>query len=103
MAFANLFLIPSRKKYIDYLQPYKTDYICFFVKKPPLNPKWQDLMIPFQQETWFAILVSVILCTLVVSVINGIVLQKGCRLPDAFINIVAISLDQSIPFCGKIK
>ena len=103
MAFANLFLIPSRKKYIDYLQPYKTDYICFFVKKPPLNPKWQDLMIPLQQETWFAILVSLILCTLVVSVINGILLQKRWCLPDAFIKVVAIFLDQSIPFCGKIK
>ena len=103
MAFANLFLDPLRKKYIGYLQPYKTEYNCFFIKKPPLNPKWQDLMIPFQQETWFAILATGILCTLVVSVINGIALQKGCLLSNALINIVAIFLDQSIPFRGRFK
>ena len=60
-------------------------------------------MIPFHQETWYAILVSGILSTLVVSVINGILLQKGCCLLDAFFNIEAIFLDESIPFCGKIK
>ena len=103
LAFANLFVVPKRKKHIDLLQPYKADYICFLVKKPPPNPKWKDLMIPFHQELWFVIFISLILCTLVVSVINGILLQKGFRLQDDFINVLATFLDQSIPFCGKIK
>ena len=103
VGFANLFVVPKRKKHIDLLQPYKADYICFLVKKPPPNPKWQDLMIPFHQELWFAILISLILCTLAVSVLNGVLLRKGFRLQDAFINVVGIFLDQSTPFCGKIK
>ena len=100
---ANLFLIPKRKKHIDYLQPYKADYICFLVKKPPPNTKWQDLMIPFGQELWFAILISLILCTLAASVLNGVLLQKAFHLQNAFINVVGIFLEQSIPFCGKTK
>ena len=103
VGFANLFVVPKRKKHIALLQPYKADYICFLVKKPPPNPKWQDLMIPFHKELWFAILISLILCTLVVSLFNGILLQKGFHLQDTFINAVAIFLDQSIQFCGKIK
>lgn len=98
----NLFLNPKRKKLIDYLQPYKADYVCFLVKKPPPNPKWKDLMIPFHQELWFAILISLILCTLAVSVLNVVSFRRGgFRLQDAFINVVGIFLDQG--FCGKIK
>ena len=103
VGFANLFVVPKRKKHIDLLQPYKADYICFLVKKPPPNPKWQDLIIPFHKELWFAILISLILCTLVVSVLNGILLQKGFHLQDTFFNAIAIFLDQSIQFCGRIK
>ena len=100
---ANYYLIPKRKKHVDYLQPYKADYICFLIKKPPPNPKWRDLIIPFQQELWFAILISLILCTLAASFINGVLLRKGFNLLDTFINVVAIFLEQSIPYCGKIK
>ena len=94
---ANYYLIPKRLKHVDYLQPYKADYICFLVKKPPPTPKWRDLMIPFHQEIWFAILISLLLCTFVASFLNGVCLQ------DTFINVVAIFLEQSIPFCVKIK
>ena len=100
---ANYYLIPKRKKHVDYLQPYKADYICFLIKKPPPNPKWRDLIIPFHQELWFAILISLILCTLAASFINGVLLRKGFHLLDTFINVVAIFLEQSIPYCGKIK
>ena len=100
---ANYYLIPKRKKHVDYLQPYKADYICFLIKKPPPNPKWRDLIIPFQQELWFVILISLILCTLAASFINGVLLRKGFNLLDTFINVVAFFLEQSNPCCGKIK
>ena len=103
MAFADLFLFPERKKYIDYLQPYSTDYVCFLVTKPPLNPKWQDLMLPFQYETWFAILITLIICTLFVIVINGFFLRNEFHPRDAMFNIFAIFVDESLPFIGKIK
>ena len=103
MAFADLYLIPERKKYIDYLQPYSTDYVCFLVKKPPLNPKWQDLMIPFDNETWYAILITLIICSLVVSITNGIFLTNEFPARDSLMNMLAIFLDESVPFPAKIK
>ena len=103
VAFADLFVIPERKKYIDYLQPYSTDYVCFLVKKPPLNPKWQDLMIPFDNETWYAILVTLIICVLFVSITNGAFLRNEFHPRDSLINILAIFLDESVPFPAKIK
>ena len=103
VAFADLYIIPERKKYIDYTQPYSTDYVCFLVKKPPLNAKWQDLMIPFHKETWYAILITIVVCTLVVSIMNGIFLEKEFRPRDALLNILAIFLDESLNFTGKIK
>ena len=103
VAFADLYIFPERKKFIDYTQPYSTDYVCFLVKKPPLNAKWQDLMIPFHKETWYAILITIVVCTLVVSIINGIFLEKEFRPRDALLNIFAIFLDESLPFSGKIK
>ena len=83
--------------HIDYLQPYKTDYVCFLVKIPPPNPKWKDMIIPFQKELWLAILVSLALCVVVESILNGFLV------PDAFMNIVAIFLDYSLPVSGKPK
>ena len=103
MAFADLYLIPERKKYIDYLQPYSTDYVCFLVKKPPLNPKWQDLMIPFDNETWYAILITLIICILVVSFTNGVLVRTEFHPRDSLLNIWAIFLDESVPFATKIK
>ena len=103
VAFADLFIIPERKKFIDYTQPYSTDYVCFLVKKPPLNAKWKDLMIPFHKETWYAILITIVVCTLVVSIMNGIFLEKEFHPRDALLNILAIFLDESLNFTGKIK
>ena len=103
VAFANLFVIPVRKKYIDYLQPYNTDYVCFLVKKPPPNPKWQDLMIPFDKEIWYGILITLITCILVASIMTGVLLRNECHPRDSLINIFAIFLDESIPFSTKIK
>ena len=31
--WANLFIIPDRFQYIDYLDPYATDYVCYMVCK----------------------------------------------------------------------
>ena len=31
--WANLFVVPDRFKYIDYLDPYSTDYVCYMVCK----------------------------------------------------------------------
>ena len=102
MAFADLFLVEERKKYIDFL-PYQTTYVCFLVKKPPLNPKWQDLMIPFQKEMWYAIIITLIACTFIVSLINGFILKNEFHPRDAIFNILAIFLDESVPFPAKIK
>ena len=53
---ADLYIIPERKKYIDYLRFHFLDFVCFLVVQPPLNPKWKDLAIPFHTETWVAAL-----------------------------------------------
>ena len=103
VAFADLYIFPERKKFIDYTQPYSTDYVCFLVRKPPLNAKWQDLMIPFHKETWYAILITIVVCTLIVSIINGFFLENEFQPRDALLNIFAIFLDESLPFTGKIK
>ena len=103
VAFANLFVMPKRTKYIDYLQPYNTDYVCFLVKIPPPDPKWQDLMIPFDKETWCAIVITLITCVLVASITNGLLLRNEFYPRDAPINILAIFLDESVPFSTKIK
>ena len=103
MAFANLFLLTERLKHVDALRPYKTEYVCFFIKKPPLNPKWQDLMIPFHLEVWVAILITLVLCFLVVGIMDGILLKRSIYFIDSFMNVFAAFLDKSIPFYGKMK
>ena len=30
--WANLFVLPNRFKYIDYVDPYTTDYVCYMVR-----------------------------------------------------------------------
>ena len=101
IAFADLYLIPSRKQHIEYIYPHDNDYVCFLVAKPPLNPKWMDLAIPFQKEAWFAILATLILVSIIVSLV--VFLTQEFQPRDTFWNLCAFFLDESMPFTHKIK
>ena len=48
----------TRKPFLDYVRPHYYDYVCFMVKKPPLDPKWWNLVKPFQPMVWYGIFLA---------------------------------------------
>ena len=48
----------TRKPFLDYVNPHYYDYVCFMVKKPPLDPKWWNLVKPFQPMVWYGIFLA---------------------------------------------
>ncbi|KAK7084147.1 hypothetical protein SK128_027038 [Halocaridina rubra] len=53
---ANLFLTLGRLGVIDYSAPYDAEVSCFLARSDPPAPRWKSLSLPFQGETWLAIL-----------------------------------------------
>ncbi len=64
MGFANLFVLPDEKGYLDFLSPHSYVGMCFLVAKPPPNPKWLDLVLPLELETWLGTIATLAICTL---------------------------------------
>ena len=103
IAFADLYLIPSRKEHIDYVYPHDTDYVCFLVAKPPLSPKWKDLAVPFQTESWIAIVVTLVIAMVAAKVISALNLREDANLSSYPLNVFAMFMDESVPFTHVIK
>ena len=58
IAFADLYLKPERKVFMNYLRAHGTGNLCFLVSKPPLKSKWVDLVKPFQWPVWMVLIAS---------------------------------------------
>ena len=103
IGFAALYIFAERKKFIDYLKPHDNDNVCFLISKPPLKPKWMDLLNPFQYELWIATLSTLAIC-IVLAIIYGECYpwaETGGLNGGMF--LIAIFLDESMEFTKYIK
>ncbi len=103
VGFANLFVLPDEKGYLDFLAPHSNVYVCFIVAKPPPNPKWMDLTFPFGIGTWIATIFTLMASTLFV--IGYSLMYPGAECTPGFAAFVlmAVLLCESDPFTHKIK
>jgi hypothetical protein len=60
LAWADLFVVEDRKKYIDYTAPYDIEYTCFMLQKPPPLPGWLSVVLPFGPFTWLALSITIV-------------------------------------------
>ena len=98
---ANLFITEERARHVDYTKPYASDRACFFLRKPPPLPKWMDMIVLFQNETWLATLVT-FLCAIAFLMITYAVIDPN-KVLDVPIWMIAVAFDESIPFIHRIK
>ena len=98
---ANLYITHERTKHIAYTKPYHTDASCFFLKKDPPLPKWMDMIVLFQLETWVAALLTFIFCTIFLMIVYAIIDER--KVYSIPIWMTAIIFDESIPFIQRIR
>ena len=98
---ANLFITEERAKHVDYTKPYASDSACFFLRKPPPLPKWRDMIVLFQNETWLATLATFI-CAIVFLMVTYAILDPS-KVFSVPIWMIAVAFDESIPFIQRIK
>ena len=98
---ANLFITEERARHVDYTIPYASDSACFFLQKPPLNPKWMDMIALFDTNTWLATLATFVGVIVFLMIIYAILdPSKIFTIP---IYMIAVLFDESIPFIQRIK
>ena len=68
LAFANLFIKPERKANMDFITPHTNDKVCFMVPVPAAEAKWLDLIKPFHFELWIAIVISLLIESLFITI-----------------------------------
>lgn len=98
---AHLFITEERTRHIDYTKPYTFDSVCFFLQKPPLNPKWMDMIFLFDQATWLATMVTFGCVIIFMMVIYTI--WEPSQVFNIPIYMIAVMFDESIPFIQRIK
>jgi hypothetical protein len=96
-------MIPDRKKYIDYCDPHDIDYVCFLVAKPPLKPKWMDLLLPFHSEVWYATLATLVLSMMFIFMYLSLHPNAELRPLDGAFYLVAVVFDESYTYTEKIR
>ena len=101
LASANLYITHERNKHIDYTKPYHTDSSCFFFKKPPLNPKWMDMVVLFQMETWIATLATFLICIFFLMIAYSFIDKSKVSVVPIW--MVAVMFDESVPYTQRIK
>ncbi|XP_071514380.1 ionotropic receptor 21a-like [Panulirus ornatus] len=60
IGLANLFVSKHWLQVIDLTAPYRTERTGFLIRVEPPLPQWQSLSFPFNQWTWLAVLVGLI-------------------------------------------
>ena len=101
VGFAGLYILASRKEFIDYLKPHDNDNVCFLLSKPPLNPKWMDLLNPFQYELWIATISMLTFCVVLAIIYGKCYPEIGGLNGGMF--LIAVFLDQSSEVTKYIK
>ncbi|XP_076315592.1 putative glutamate receptor isoform X2 [Tachypleus tridentatus] len=70
MALSDFSITPSRDLAVDFTYPYYVDYVNFIVKAPSEKPRYIAIIRPFTLEVWIAILVSVIVTAVILSLLT---------------------------------
>ena len=95
IGFANLYIKPERKKFIDYLTPHDHDKICFLVAKPESDPKWMDLLKPFDLKLWVTVLITMIICWVFVYMYGRFFPYAEMSGPRGMVVLIRVFFDQS--------
>ncbi len=96
-------MIPERKKYIEYLEPHDTDYVCFMVAKPKPLPKWQDLARPLEVKVWIWTLASVTVSLSFLVTYAAVTSDAEFSASGAVLYIVSVLLSESHSTTYKIR
>ena len=78
-----MYVIGTRKPFLDYVRPHNYDYVCFMVKKPPLDPKWWNLVKPFHPTVWFGIFLASITSFVFIVIYAKFYPKSEIRIVDA--------------------
>ena len=99
-----MYIINTRTEFIDYLVPYRYDYVCFMVKKPPLDPRWWNLFKPFQAMVWYGILIFLAVSFGFIFIYANFYPEAEIKSKnDAVLLIYGIFFDQSMNFIHQIR
>ena len=71
------------------------------MKKPPLKPKWMDMIVLFQLETWIATLATFVACIIFLMVAYSFI--EKSKVYTVPIWMVAVMFDESVPYTQRIK
>jgi hypothetical protein len=82
LAWADLFIVEDRKKYIDYTTQYMSEYACFMLQKPPPLPGWLSVVLPFGPFTWLAVLITIVVVDLFYPALTKFSFLEGGFLDD---------------------
>ena len=102
IGFANLLVIYERMKIIDYLEPYTTDKVCFLVPKPPLSPKWMDIITIFEKEVWFSIIITLTV-SFIFTYFYGILYPNAENKHIVLLELFGLFFDESLPITSKLR
>ena len=103
IGFAALYIINTRTEFIDYLVPYNYDYVCFMVKKPPLDPKWWNLFKAFQPMVWYGILIFLVASFSFIFIYANFYPEAEIKSINVVLLIYGIFFDQSMDFIHQIR
>ncbi len=103
VGFANLFMIPNRRRTIDYSDAYEVDYVCFMLRKPSALPQWTALVTAFPLSLWAAVLASAAASFAFAAAYSAFHPRSEAG-PALFVTSLAgMLVDESQPIMKKIK
>ena len=103
IGFADLYLKPERKLFMEFLKPHDTDNLCFLVSKPPLKPKWMDVFNPFQLNVWITVFSSLSICCFLIYLYGHYYPTSEFSGGKGIEMLIAVFFDESHPMSKKLR
>ena len=103
IGIADFYIVPKRSAILDHLYPHSNDKVCFLVLKPPLNPKWKDLLSPFHLEVWIAISIALLTCTIFLILVSYFTPFGQLHCEDVPMFVISLFFDESHSFTQQIQ
>ena len=101
IAFADLYLKPERKVFMNYLRAHGTGNLCFLVSKPPLKAKWVDLVKPLQWPVWIVLIASMAISCYLIHLYGQLTSEFNGN--EGVLMLSALFFDQSHAGIRRVK
>ena len=73
------------------------------VPRPFRSPKWKDLIKPFQEELWLAVIVCLMITLTFVTMVSYLMPEIGISPYDANLYIVSLIFDESANYTQRMR